>query len=143
MKYSVFRPGLRLAASEEGAKRIERKMALRGIERDVEVNKEGRRMIMAVLGCDAADALEEEGRVREIVVLLRRFGTELEDSQMVTRVKQRRIRVTAKNRDREQSGVLSPEILNGSGGSAKTGQNEAEANKVFLTYIRFLPVFVG
>ena len=61
---------------------------------------------------------------------------------MVTRVKQRGIRVTTKNRDREQSGVLSPEILNGSGGSAKTGQNEAEANKVFLTYIQFLPVFV-
>jgi len=81
---------------------------LRGIERDVEVNKEGRRMIMAVFSCDAADALETEGRVREMVVLLRRVGTELEDSQTVTRVKQRRIRVTAKNRDREQSGVLSP-----------------------------------
>ena len=77
MKYSVFRPGLILAASEEGAKRIERKMALRGIERDVEVNKEGRRMIMAVLGCDAADALEEEGRVREMGVLLRGVGREL------------------------------------------------------------------
>ena len=142
MKYSVFKPGLRLAASEAGAKRIGRKMALREIDRDVEVNKEGRRRIVAKLSCDAAEALEEEGRVREIVVLLRRFGTELEDSQMVTRVKQRRIRVTAKNRDCEQSGVLSPEILNGNGGSAKTGQNEAEANKVFLTYIQFLPVFV-
>jgi len=50
----VFKPGLRLAASEEGAKRIGRKMALRGIE----VNKEGRRRIVAVLSCDAADALE-------------------------------------------------------------------------------------
>ena len=119
LKYSVFKPGLRLAASEAAAKRIGRKMALREIDRDVEVNKEGRRRIVAKLSCDAAEALEEEGRVREIVVLLRRFGTELEDSQMVTRVKQRRIRVTAKNRDREQSGVLSPEILNGSGGSAK------------------------
>ena len=77
LKYSVFKPGLRLAASEEGAKRIGRKMALRGIERDVEVNKEGRRMIMAVLGCDAADALEEEGRVGEMVVLLRRVGREI------------------------------------------------------------------
>ena len=38
---------------------------------------------------------------------------------MVTRVKQRGIRVTTKNRDREQSGVLSPEILNGGGGSVK------------------------
>jgi len=77
LKYSVFKPGLRLAASEEGAKRIGRKMALRGIERDVEVNKEGRRRIVAVLSCDAADALDEEGRVREMVVLLRRVGREL------------------------------------------------------------------
>ena len=77
MKYSVFKPGLRLAASEEGAKRIVRKMALRGIERDVEVNKEGRRRIVAKLSCDAAEALEEEGRVREMVALPRRIGREL------------------------------------------------------------------
>ena len=77
LKYSVFKPGLRLAASEEGAKRIGRKMALRGIERDVGVNKEGRRRIVAVLSCDAADALKEEGRVREMVALLRRVGREL------------------------------------------------------------------
>ena len=77
LKYSVFKSGLRLAASEEGAKRIGRKMALRGIERDVEVNKEGRRRIVAVLSCDAAETLEEEGRVREMVVLLRRVGREL------------------------------------------------------------------
>ena len=32
---------------------------------------------MAVLSCDAADALDEEGRVREMVVLLRRVGREL------------------------------------------------------------------
>ena len=73
LKYSVFKSGLRLAASEEGAKRIGRKMALRGIE----VNKEGRRRIVAVLSCDAAETLEEEGRVREMVVLLRRVGREL------------------------------------------------------------------
>jgi len=73
----VFKPGLRLAASEEGAKRIGRKMALRGIERDVEVNKEGRRIIVAVLSCGTADALKEEGRVREMVALLRRVGREL------------------------------------------------------------------
>jgi len=77
LKYSVFKPGLRLAASEEGAKRIGRKMALRGIERDVEVNKEGRRRIVAKLRCDAAEALKEEGRVREMVVLLRRVGREI------------------------------------------------------------------
>jgi len=70
----VFKPGLRLAASEEGAKRVGRKMALRGIERDVEVNKWGRRRIVAVLNCDA---LEEEGRVREMGVLLRRVGREI------------------------------------------------------------------
>jgi len=81
---------------------------LREIDRDVEVNKEGRRRIVTKLSCDAAEALEEEGRVREMGLLLRRVGTELKDSQMVTREKQRRIRVTAKNRDREQSGVLSP-----------------------------------
>ena len=73
LKYSVFKPGLRLAASEAGAKRIGRKMALRGIE----VNKEGRRRIVAVLSCDAADAFEEEGRVREMVALLRRVGREI------------------------------------------------------------------
>ena len=77
MKYSVFKPGLRLAASEEGAKRIGRKMALRGIERDVEVNKEGRRMIVAMSSCDAADSLQEKGGVREIVVLLGQVGREL------------------------------------------------------------------
>jgi len=50
---------------------------LRGIERDVEVNKEGRRRIVAKLSCDAAEALKEEGRVREMVVLLKRVGREI------------------------------------------------------------------
>ena len=50
---------------------------MRGIERDVEVNKEGRRIIVALSSCDAADALKEEGRVREIVALLGRIGGEL------------------------------------------------------------------